>query len=354
MASTAARNSWVLKAALVVAVPLFVMAGPAPVHADETDRARKLLQEGDDHMSRGDQRRNQGREKRAMGYYEKALASYRKAYALVPTSSIFLAIAEAETKLGRYKDALAHYQRVIAEVEREELKQQARQRIEALRPHLATFMIKGLPPGADISIDAELRAVAPMAEPIVVSPGEHTLTITAEGYTPHEESITLEVGKTTEREIAMEKTPVMVKMPSESADEVVPQAARVAERPRQTPAPGKAKVLVGGAATVVFAAGATVTGLMAMSRHDTFSDPATDPDARDSAQRSGKTLALVTDVLIGSAIIAGAYTMYQYVGVYRPERAAHDRELATRNDPKLWLSAYVDGEGGGLAVGGRF
>jgi hypothetical protein len=53
-------------------------------------------------------------------------------------------------------------------------------------------------------------------------------------------------------------------------------------------------------------------------------------------------------------VVAGAYTTYQYVGVYRPEKAVYDREQERRKDPKFWMTGFVDQHGGGLALGGRF
>lgn len=353
MASTvASKYRRVSVAALVLLAAAVLSAAPSPARADEKEEARKLLEEGDKHMHRGDQRRAGGRDDRAASYYKRALESYQKAYQLVPKSSIFFAIAEVEAKLGQHMDAITHYQKVIAEVDSEELKQQARQRLQELRPLVAALVLTVVPDGAEISIDGQLRGVAPLAEPILLAAGDHTITVTAEGYSPYEEAMPLEVGVETKREIRLEKIPVVVKTPMPADPSARP--AKTSSRRAWVAAPKKGKLVIGTVATGTLLAGATVTGLLAMSKHSTFEDPEADPDDRASARDSGKTLALVTDILIIGTAVAAGYTAYQYFAVYRPQRETYERDQERRKDPNFWMSPYYDGTSGGLAVAGRF
>jgi tetratricopeptide (TPR) repeat protein len=325
-------------------------------HAGEGDDiavARSLLDDGDDHLARGERLERRGQQARAFALYEQALGRYRKAYQLVPKPTIFFAIAGAEAKLERYLDAIGHYQRVIAEVADEGLREQARARIGALSAHVAIVELDVRPAGAAISIDREPRGKAPIEGSIYLAAGEHTITVTAEGYTPFEESLMLRPGKPVRREIELSDVTMLVKAPKSvqmGAAPMTPADAR--------PAPSKAVVIVGTALTVAMAAGATATGLLALSKHSEFEagDPVLDRDERRELARTGRTLAGVTDGLAIGAALIGTYTLYRYLGVYRPERAVYEdqRAISRRPPDTIWLAPYAGAQGGGLAVSGRF
>lgn len=353
------KNAELATIAMVLALIVSLVAGGAPAHADDDasrNQARKLLEAGDRHMQRGQRHQRRGRTDSASRSYERALGSYQKAYELVPNPAIFFAIAGAEEKLGRWLDALEHCQRVIREVDSEELRQQARERIKALEKHLARVHFEVRPEGAEISIDRQLRGQAPLDGPVFLMPGDYRVTVTAPGYTPHEAVITVEAGRSDERVIELSKIPVVVKRPKRGPAAVVDEEVP-ALKDEVPVAPGKAGVVVGASLTMALLAGATATGLIALSKHDTFEDPAADPAARSAAQDSGKLMALVTDGLLAGAVITGTYTAYRYFFVYRPERAAFDAHHARSEPtgaPSIWVAPYAAAGGGGVAAGGRF
>lgn len=119
---------------------------------------------------------------------------------------------------------------------------------------------------------------------------------------------------------------------------------------------------VAGGATLAFVAGATTTGIMAVGKQGTFQD---DPDsaAGESARKSGKNLALLTDGLIVGGIVAGAFTVYYYTKVYKPKRRAYHEKLEAQRTgamagrapavgPKVIVTPWVQGDGGGLVLSG--
>lgn len=307
-------------------------AGPG--HAqDDTDTARQLLEQGDAYLARGDARRAKGREKRAQAYYEKALGSYQKAFELVPKTAIYFAIANAESRLGRYQDAIEHYQKVLAEVDNAELTAMARRELEALSVHVATLIVHIEPKGAELSIDADLRGVAPIEQPIMLAPGEHIITVTADGYTPYEVTLSLALGSRTEKRITLEKMAVLVKEPK-SLDDQVEQNPLDMPETRVPRKPSKKPLIIGSLATGGLLATSVVTGVLGLSEED-------------------QTLQIVGVVAGVAALGAAGYTTYHYFGVYRPKRAAFRRAQRVAG-PKLWWTPYVHGHGGGMAVGGLF
>src|SRR5690606_39352732 len=74
-------------------------------------------------------------------------------------------------------------------------------------------------------------------------------------------------------------------------------------------------VYIGLAATGAFTVGAAVTGVLALGKKGEFDDTndGTDPSEAESLSDSTKTLNLVTDVLIGAAVVSAAVTTYLYV-----------------------------------------
>lgn len=337
-------------AALVAILAGVWLAGAAaPARADETKAAaRALLQRGDRYIGRGDRMQRRGRQERARTYYERALESYQKAYELVPKDTLFFAIGGAEEKLGRFLEAVEHYQRVIDTVDNRALRKRAAARIESLAGEVAVLYLDVRPRGAEISVDRKLRGSAPLERPIYLAAGDHQLTVTAAGYSPFEATFLLEKGQTERRAIELAEVPVIVKTPK-------PMDVRVDAPPVQrtvVPAPSRTGVIVGMAVTAVLAAGATTTGMLALSRHQALHDASAPLEDPESLAGTGRTLAAVTDGLMAGAIVIGAYTAYQYFADYRPQRAAYERSRAAGRS--LWFLPHAGSHGGGLAVGGRF
>ncbi|WP_428262967.1 PEGA domain-containing protein [Haliangium sp.] len=340
------------------------LAGPAAAQSAQDKReARALLKDGDRLIARGDRLLRRGRDRRATGAYERALSQYRRAYELVPRASIFFAIAGAEVKLGRYFDALEHYLRVADEVDDDELRDAALARIEGLSEHVVILTLTVAPPGAEISVDRKLRGQAPLTSPIYLPPGEHVITVTRSGYTPYEGTVTFAPGHQ-DHAVELDEVPVLVKKPK-PVEELVEQSRPPPPPPIPDP-PSKLPLFVGTSLALTLAAGATVTGLLALSEHADLNKPreAPDPDELRQIADDGRRLALLTDVLLGAAAVAGTYTLIHYAFLYSPDRAAYERARAGAvgardgRGPALWVAPYVHtgggGGAGGVAVGGRF
>jgi hypothetical protein len=104
--------------------------------------------------------------------------------------------------------------------------------------------------------------------------------------------------------------------------------------------------------TVAALAGATITGISALSSHDDYtrlndgSHPAEANDARDT----GRRLNLATDLLIGTAVVAASVTTILYL--IRPSVEAPSASASA----SAWRVAPMYGTRGtaGLSVGGAF
>ncbi len=313
---------------------------PPAEDAAAKERALQFIAAGDALMEKGDALTRRRKADKAREQYEKALEAYSRAYDTFPSAKLYWLIGRAEQKLDRHLDALRHFQQVLREESdiKPELKQAIEAAIEDSKSSVVTIHFKVEPPGARIAVDGEDVGTAPLDEPVFLAPGKHTIAVTAEGHSPYEDEVELEAGQESERTIALEKIPVLVTKPKPK-----PKKKGASEVSRGPLVAGM--VATGGLATI-----ATITGLLAVSRHGTFSDDSLPASERDAAKSSGKTLALVTDLCWLGAIGAGAFTTYYYYKVYKPKKAAHERKLTGQ----AWLAPYLTGDQAGVALGGAF
>jgi tetratricopeptide (TPR) repeat protein len=318
----AARRRSTLLLVVAIAAGLLV-ARAAPAAADPKDDAKKLLGKGDELLKKGDYYAKRKKPDKAVAEYERALAAYQLAYDLVTDSRIYFPIAAAEEKLGRHLEAVDHYKKVLiegGETLDETLRERANAGIENLKQFLGVLTLVVVPDDAAITVDGIDVGVSPLPEPQILAPGEHTVAVTAEGYTPYEIKLTLEAGSESERTIELEEIPVIVE-PPRKPNKPIP-------KPIPEPAPSKGMLLgVGGGAVGLGLLG-TITGVMAVGKQGTFSDETLTDDERSSARSSGKTLALVTDLSLVASIGLGAYAVYYYYKTYRPADSARKQRNA--------------------------
>ncbi len=348
--------------AVCALVALFVVLRAAPARAQPDDpktkeEAKKLLAGGDAFLKRGDYFTNKNKPDQAKEQYARALAAYQKAYDLVANAQIYFAIAGAEEKLGRYLDAATHYKKLLAEVTdlKPELAAAAAQKLEATKLHLGQLTLTIVPDGAAITVNGNEVGTAPLAEPLLLDPGEYTMAFTADGFTPMEQKVNIEAGSESERKFELEHVPVVVEPPRPPP----PPPA-----PPPLPMVSKTPLYIGAGATGAFVAAATVTGILAVGKHGVFTDEGATPQARSDARSAGKTLALLADLSIVGAVGAGGFTAWWYYTKYRPrvaKRATLERERqqpptfsARDAGPKWMLAPLVSPSSAGVAVTGWF
>jgi tetratricopeptide (TPR) repeat protein len=331
----------------LVVVAVFAIGAPA-VHAQKEKRqAKKHLREGDKKFKRGDKLRDKGKEEEAIAAYEEAIAEYNAAYELFPSAKIYYPIAQAEERLGLEIEALQHYAKLLAEADElpDDFRADVELQIDAIKQRLVVLTFAVEPEGALIELDGKELGESPLAEPVTLIPGEFAIRVYKEGYKPHEETIEREPGESTV-EVFLEKKAKTVVQVVEPDPEPKPE-------PKPTPE-GRNRLIVGAAVTGGLAATAIVTGMMAQFKHSDFEDPTLSAAERESARDSGKTMALVTDLLWVGAIGAGAYTAYFYYTTYKPNQERMKRREAERTARRVWVSPYATDQTAGLAVGGSF
>jgi hypothetical protein len=321
-------------------------AEPPPIVKDPKV-AKKWLQAAQQLDRKGDALTRQGKTADAKQQYDNAITAYLKAIEAGDDVSVYYALALVADKAGNTVDALKYLKTVLAPDSgvRADITKKAQAKLDELELKVGVVMLMVTPDGSTISVGGNQIAEAPMAEPLVLMPGTYMFSFAAVGYQPRDLEVKVEPGSETERAVELEPVPTVIKPPvvDEPESEVVP----VAQGPSKLPL-----YIGGGAAIGLFAVG-TITGIMAVSRHGTFTDPQTSPVNREDAQASGKTLALVTDLCFVGAVGAAAFTTYWYLKKYKPQAQLHvERQAGIR--PKVDVVPWVQPQASGLAVAGAF
>lgn len=324
------------------------MLRPAYAEPDKAE-AVELLGEGDALLAKGDRYMDAGRAEKALESYEDALKLYRQAYQAFPNPKIYFPIATAEQKLGRYLEAMQHYQEVIRDSKNPsaELLAEVNRAIASVRKKLVALDLVVKQDGATITIDGKVLGMAPLEGPHYMAPGEHKYSVSLEGYATIEEVLDLAPGKVVKRKVRLK--PIAIGKLKSS------KSSKSSKRPQDkgllsVVAPSKTPMTVAFSAAGAFALGATFSAIQAKVRHDTFEDKGASVMDRENARDSGKTYALATDILAGCALVSASYGLYYYYATYKPGK----EEASASSRSALYLVPYSDGTQAGLVLGSSF
>ncbi|HYP90523.1 MAG TPA: hypothetical protein VEQ59_20270 [Polyangiaceae bacterium] len=322
---------------------LGILVGAAPAHADVkiTDAARQHFNAGVSLLKDPDGAR-----------YEDAYREFKAAYEASPSWKILGNLGLTAMKLERDGEAIDAYTRYLAEGKKD-IDPSERADIErdlgTLRASAVTLVISTAPESVVVTDERTPVTGSPVRNRyqsqagslrLQVRPGHHLLTASNEGKSLSFE-LDAEPGSTREHTFDF-NAPVAVAAPP--VVEAPPPAAAPPPPPPPT-RPIPTGVWVGVAATGAFAVGAGVVGVMALGKNSDF-NAANGHDAAKakSLQSDTQTLNVVTDVLIGAALVSAGVTTYLYV-----KRPTRDSSLsALRVSPRAGVNQ------GGLYLEGAF
>lgn len=225
---------------LLFAFLLLLWPSPSEAQNESRERARILVRTGDTNYR--------------LARFKEALDNYREALVLRSHPGIIFNIAQCYRQLGDWDQALFYYRLYLSEAERrvkgttpsyvEEVlehiraiqarkeqalkeaeaqkaaealalakKQEAEQReaeaasrrkAEARR---ATVALGGVPLGARVFIDGQLRSEGPLALPLELPPGPHQLLVVAAGHQPFRMAMALGAGQALRIAVELKPTP---------------------------------------------------------------------------------------------------------------------------------------------------
>ncbi len=331
------------------------LAFAAASHADAQDReaARAQFQRGVDAFGRAD--------------YQAALDAFQEAYRLAPHPNVRVNIANCYENLGRPLEAMFHFEQFLAEAT--DAPRAQRREVEAavrrVGQQVAQLELHVTPDGAIITIDGGEQRRAPVAKPVRVTAGSHTIEVRLDGYETARQTVTAAGGGTERIDIRLARptvasaggaggattttetttsasggsgdTTTSASGGSESAatsgtDEggtssaTTTSGGAIDDSPRDDGGGFRVTwpVWVAGGVTVAAAIVAGITGGLAIAANDDFEYNVSvtqmtgiRPEDIAQAQRDGaaaadraRTLALVTDVMIVTAVVGAGATVF--------------------------------------------
>jgi hypothetical protein len=246
--------------ALLIAVALAAPAGKpkdapaaAPEESGDVKKAKELFQ--------------WGQKLYKSARYAEAIAKFEEAYSVRPHPVIYFNIGKCYEQLGETAKALRSYRdylRLAPDAKDKETVSDAIANLERrLREKgMQQLMVFADPPNAHISVDGKELGTSPASVELIA--GNHTLTVTAEGFEKVERSFVMQTTRATEMTISLRPAGAPVKEPPVASDapKVEPKKTDVVTPPPMPPpvvvAPVEAKK---GRLWTYVAGGVAVAGL---------------------------------------------------------------------------------------------
>lgn len=154
---------------------LVLTTAPSPALSTERDSVQDILEIAKDLINRQE--------------YMEALVHLTDAYRIKPTAGILFNIAMCEKALNRHADAInSFYHFFDLETEaanvNNELHTLAQSAVDELLGLVATVRVTEVPDGADVFVDRRNIGTTPLADPLFLAPGNHTISVMKTGYAP--------------------------------------------------------------------------------------------------------------------------------------------------------------------------
>ncbi|HEU5074638.1 MAG TPA: hypothetical protein VFU02_10700 [Polyangiaceae bacterium] len=288
----------------------WLLATPAFAQVEITEAARQHFKAGVNFMQDPDGAR-----------YEEAYREFKAAYAASPSWKILGNLGIAAMKLERDGEAIDAMERYLNEGGKElpdDEREQFERDLSTLKSSVVRVTLTSVPPGAvvtDERIPVQGSSVTNRYTlengqlELGIRPGHHRMVARLEGYEDAVWEFDASPGMGQSHAFEL-KVPAQAPAPATTS----PADLMTGEAPRDMERPVPTGVYIGLAATGVFTAGATVTGIMALGKNSEFEDEnGENQEAAQDAYDATKTLNLVTDVLIAGAFVSAAVTTYLYL-----------------------------------------
>ncbi len=292
-----ARSRWPL------CIAILGLVGPAwvyPARADEASPADAASEDVDPVTAEMRAHHRRGLELFDEGDYKLALVEFERAYEVGKSYKVLFNIGQVSFQLTRYANARRALERYLAEggdAISPERRAEVERDLSTLRGRTATLTIRTNVPGAEVAVDDAVLGRAPL-EAALVDAGSLRVRVVHEGYVPHVRELRLAGG---------DVHTITVELRKERSNDASP------------PASIPVAAIGSWIATGVFAAGAIGTGVAANAAASEYETKRASPIAGSpeqgradlERQRNLVTgLAVTTDALVVSALIAGGVALY--------------------------------------------
>lgn len=252
--------------------------------------------------------------------YDAALIEFQRAYDIAPAFKILYNLGLVHRQLNDYAGALRSFRQYLEEGGTK-VEPKRRDAVEAeikkLEGRVAQLEIVANVEDAEVLIDDLEVGETPLERPVLVNAGKRKVTIAKSGYVPVTRVVVVAGGDTKKLELELRSgtAPPPAQSGSSAGGTSKPEKATKPAPADQEP---KRKIpWVWWGVTGGLAAGTAVAGVLALGAQRDLDDkkaaPAKKQELDDAASKT-RTLAIVTDVLLGCTVVAGAYSAYLTFG----------------------------------------
>lgn len=287
------------------------------------------------------------------GAYDAALVELNRAAELRPSYKLYYNIGQVRVAMHDYAAAIDAYRRYLdqgADKIPSARRDQVQKELVELAQRTAKLTVEVDVPGAEVLIDDVPVGTSPLAGPLVVNSGIRLVTVRHPDYMPQTRRITL-AGNVQDK--------VSFALVGHGAGPEAPAATGAAANqptppPASSPAPfvvegslgsngakpgdhppahaSSTAMWIGWATTGALAVGATVTGVVTLSKNSKLADDRGKLEVSnaeiDEQAKHVRTLATVTDVLLAGAVVAGGVSLWLTI-----EHASARKAAAARQSP---------------------
>lgn len=236
------------------------------------------------------------------GEYLLALVEFERAYQLAPNYRVLYNIGQVRIQLARYskaREALEEYLRQGGSEINAERRKAVESDLQMLAERTAKLSILSNEPGADIALDGVGVGTTPLAEPIVVDAGEHTVEVRKNGFYGKSSHVTLAGRDDLEVRLDIAK---------------IPESKAVVVEGGGSSRPDRSLVWVGWAATGALAVGAGVVGYLGVTKANDLESMRTDYGVTrqqlDDTKNSARTLFMISDIAGAAAVLTAGASLY--------------------------------------------
>jgi PEGA domain/Tetratricopeptide repeat len=321
---------------------------PAAVPVKDPKIAKKWLAAAQQLMQKGSYLAARNRLDEAKAQFENAVTAYQKALEAGDDPNLYFELANAEDKLGKLDDAVKYLRRVVATQAgvRPDVRKKATAKLEELSTKIGLVTLTVTPAGASITLGGAELGTSPLPEPLVLMPGTYTLSFQADGFQPKEAEIKIEPGSEAERTIELEPVTVII--------EPVKPPVIDATLQDDKPPPSKLPLYVGAGVAGAGVLGAGIFGILAVGQHGTFTGASSSTLDRADARINGRRFALITDLSLGTAVVAAGFTAYWYFYKYKRSPKKSEERHPPQVETKLDVIPWVQSQSGGVTIAGWF
>jgi len=203
-----------------------------------------------------------------------ALEKFKQAYAEYASPKLFFNIGLANRDLGRPVEAIESFERFLAEVKDSPELTEARKSVAELKTKVGSLLIECTTAGAEIGVDGKLVGLAPLANSVRVTPGNHHVTAKHSTGALVMEDVNVRAG-------TVETVVLRLQAVAEPVAVTPPRAPAIDLQARQAQAAPTAEVdqgwwlgrkwtWVAAGSTIVFTGAAAIFGARMQSRFDSL------------------------------------------------------------------------------------